>query len=305
MVKLIIFLLTVYGLWAICGHFGIFEANLGISQVDEEINIEKRAKRSRSAERKKLNIYKEVTGYLSFLMFPEGVREKHKFIIERLEIRSEVLDRFYTPEELRGKHLLFLILGIMCIPVGVFFPICWIGSVLGIFDFIGYQKFLMQRINDEDEIIDTYFLDLYLLMYSRLRMGSKARLQTVVESYIETLKVSSNVEMRDIMLKFSRFFLNNLSMYEDHVAVQHLRDRYRSATIVNFCNIGAQALQGIDNADTLLTFKMDLVRKKTDVMKKNAEILYQKGNRSIYLIYVILFIFIAVGWYSKLPTSFF
>ena len=164
---------------------------------------------------------------------------------------------------------------------------------------------LKQKIQDEDEVINMYFIDLYLLMYSKLKQGSKARLQKVVESYIDTLKVSSNVEVQFVMTKFARFFLNNLTMYEDHVAVPKLRERYRSATIVNFCNIAAQALQGIDNGDNLLTLKQELVRRKTDMMKAKAEKLRIQGERSLVLIYVILFIFIGVGWYSKLPTDFF
>lgn len=305
MVGLIIFLLTIYAVYNILKLFGVFESNIGVNKLVKEVESEKEFSKKRDSEKKKLKFYSKVCDYFRLLVMPEAVYENHKYFIDRLEIRSKILDRALTPEELRGKFLLFVIIGVFCIPLSVFFPILIAIPVVATIAFIMYPKFYLQKIRDEDEIIDIYFLDLYLLMYSRLRMGSKARLQSVVESYIDTLNVSANTEMRDVMLKFSRFLLNNLSMYEDHIAIQHLRDRYKSATIINFCNVGSQALQGIDNADTLLTFKMDLVRKKTDLMKKNAEILYQKGNRSIYLIYLILFIFIAAGWVSKLPTGFF
>ena len=305
MTYLLIALLTIYAVYTILKFFGVFESNIGVTKLVDEVKAEKEMNKKRDSEIKKLKFYSSVCEYFKLLVMPEAVRENHKYFIDRLEIRSEILDRTLTPEELRGKYLLFVIIGILCIPLGVFFPILWAVPVVAIIVFIGYPKIFIQKIRDEDEIIDVYFLDLYLLMYSRLRMGSKARLQSVVESYIDTLNVSANLEMKAVMLKFSRFLLNNLSMYEDHTAIQHLRDRYKSATIINFCNVGSQALQGIDNGDTLLTFKLDLVRKKTDLMKKNAEILYQKGNRSIYLIYVILFIFIVSGWVSKLPTGFF
>lgn len=305
MTYLLIALLTIYAVYTILKFFGVFESNIGVTKLVDEVKAEKEMNKKRDSEIKKLKFYSSVCEYFKLLVMPEAVRENHKYFIDRLEIRSEILDRTLTPEELRGKYLLFVIIGILCIPLGVFFPILWAVPVVAIIVFIGYPKIFIQKIRDEDEIIDVYFLDLYLLMYSRLRMGSKARLQSVVESYIDTLNVSANLEMKAVMLKFSRFLLNNLSMYEDHTAIQHLRDRYKSATIINFCNVGSQALQGIDNGDTLLTFKLDLVRKKTDLMKKNAEILYQKGNRSIYLIYIILFIFIASGWVSKLPTGFF
>ena len=305
MLYLFIIVLTAYAVFNILRYFGVFETNIGIPKLNNEVKLEKEASTKRSRERQKLRVYSKLCDYFRTLVLPQSVYDNHKYFIDRLEIRSEILDRTLTPEEVRGKYLLFLIIGILCIPIGVFIPVLWIVTVASVIVFFSYPKVYIQKIHDEDEIIDVYFLDLYLLMYSRLRMGSKARLQSVVESYIDTLNVSANLEMKEVMLKFSRFLLNNLSMYEDHTAIQHLRDRYKSATIINFCNVGSQALQGIDNSDTLLTFKMDLVRKKTDLMKKNAEILYQKGNRAIYLIYVILFIFIGAGWMSKLPTGFF
>lgn len=305
MLNIFIAVCTIYAVYNILKLFGVFESNVGVTRLNEEVKLEKTANKKRDAEKAKLKFFSDVCNYFRLLVLPEAVYEGHKYFIDRLEIRSEVLERALTPEEVRGKYLLFVIVGVVCIPFGIFAPVLWIVPIVAIIIFLMYPKYYNQKIRDEDEILDIYFLDLYLLMYSRLRMGSKARLQTVVESYIETLKSSANFEMRDVMLKFSRFLLNNLSMYEDHTAIQHLRDRYRSATIVNFCNVGSQALQGIDNADTLLTFKMDLVRKKTDAMIKNADILYQKGNRAIYLIYVILFIFIGSGWMSKLPTGFF
>ena len=133
-----------------------------------------------------------------------------------------------------------------------------------------------------------------------MRQGSKARLSSVVESYVDTLHTSNNAEMKRVMLGLAEFLLNNLSMYPDHEAVPLLRERYKSATIVNFCNVASQALQGIDNADTLLTFKMALVEKKAQAMRKTAQKLRIKGERSIYLIYVLLFIFIGMSWASKI-----
>lgn len=141
-------------------------------------------------------------------------------------------------------------------------------------------------------------------MYSKLKMGSRARLQNVVESYIDTVQNESDVKIRDTMAKLGRFMLNNLSQYEDHVAIPKLRERYKSATIINFCNVAGQALQGVDNADNLLTFKMQLIERKTIAMEKRSERIYMSGQRSIYLIWVILFFFVCVGWYSKLPTNY-
>lgn len=305
MVYIVIGLCLLYAVWMVLKSFGVFTSSRGASGLKKDLDTEKTKKKSRKKEIKKLGFYSSLTNMFRGLVMSDNQYQQHKYMIERLEIRSEVLDRMYTPEELRGKYLVWLILAIALIPLGVFLKILWAVSIVLIAVYAIYPSRLRAKISAEDEIIDIYFIDLYLLMYSKLRMGSKARLQKVVESYIDTLQIASNLEMQATMLKFARFFLNNLTMYEDHEAVPKLRDRYRSATIVNFCNVATQALQGIDNRDTLLTLKMELVRRKTDVMKKNSEALRRKGERAIYLIYIILFIFIAVGWYSKLPSGFF
>ena len=152
---------------------------------------------------------------------------------------------------------------------------------------------------------DDYFIDLYLLLYSKLRQGSRARLQGTVENYINTLDGQAKTDVSEVMLKLSRYLLNLLSLYEDHVAVPKLRDIYHSATIINFCNVASQALSGIDNFDNLLSFKMMLVERKTNVMRKRQQAILRNGERSIYAIWIILIIFVVVGWWSKLPKGFF
>ena len=107
------------------------------------------------------------------------------------------------------------------------------------------------------------------------------------------------------MLKLSRYLLNLLALYEDHVAIPKLREAYHSATIINFCNVATQSLNGVENADNLLSFKMQLVDRKTELMRKRQQKILQAGERSIYAIWIILFIFVIVGWYSKLPTGMF
>lgn len=301
----LVFLLTVFAVWQILVHFGVFEFSKGQSAVVTDIKTERSLNKKRRAEKKKLNFYYSITDMFRGLLLSDFAYQKHQYYIERLDLRSTILDRQLKPEELKGKYAFYLIIGLFCIPVGVFFPVAWVVTFLTVARYLTYGFVYNQRIEDEDEIIDNYFLDLYLLMYSKLRLGSKARLQTVVESYISTLETAQNLQMKNTMMKLAQFLLNNLTLYEDHVAVPKLRDRYKSATIINFCNVASQALQGIDNSDNLLTFKMSLVRRKTAMMEERAAKLCRQGERSIYAIYVILFIFIGVGWYSKLPTGFF
>ena len=303
---IVIALMTLIAVIMILRAFGVFEATHEPSKVVQDIKSTRKLRRKRDFEKKKLGLYSGITETFRGVLMSENSYNNHMYWIQRLEKRSKILNRFYTPEEYRGKYALRLLVGLLCIPLG-FLPIgilsygFWIVTAYTVVTFVSYPIGLKQRIEDEDLIIDKNFLNLYLLLYSRLRMGARARLQPVVESYIETMDNESDTEVKNVMLKFSRYLLNNLSQYEDHVAVPKLRERYKGATIINFCNVAGQALQGVDNADNLLTFKMQLVERKTDEMRKRSEKIYKSGLRSIYLICIILFFFIAVGWWSKLP----
>lgn len=300
----IIVLMTILVVYMVLREFGVFEFQTTTNKPMEEIKEARKNKRKRSAEQRKLALYASVVNMFRGILMTESQYENHRYWIARLELRNKVLNRFYTPEEYRGRYALFLLIGILFIPVGVFFKPVLILTGISVIMFVTYPTGLRQQIEDEDIIIDNNFLDLYLLMYSRLKMGSRARLQSVVESYIETMQRTSDPVIKDVMLRLARYMLNTLSQYEDHVAIPKLRERYNSATIINFCNVAGQALQGVNNADNLLTFKMQLVERKTLAMKKRSERIYQWGLRSIYLVWVILFTFVAIGWYSKLPTDF-
>lgn len=299
----LIILLTAFSVWQILRSFGVFDFSNAPSRTLDDIKVERKFNKKRRREQQKLALYASVTNMFRGILMSDAQYERHLYYIQRLELRSEVLNRFYTPDEYRGKYGLLLLVGVFFIPIGIFFKPALLVTVITICIFALYPMMLKQEIEDEDIIIDNNFLNLYLLMYSRLKMGSRARLQSVVESYIETTQGESDEKVRDTMLKLARYMLNTLSQFEDHVAISKLRDRYNSATIINFCNVAGQALQGIDNSDNLLTFKMQLVERKTIAMEKRSERIYNMGLRSIYLIWVILFFFVCVGWYSKLPTN--
>lgn len=292
---------TVFIAYMILKYFGVMEVfGVNIERSSDVIKKDKTDAKKREREKTKLEVYTQITNMFRGILLPPAKEADYKYYLGRLKYKSDVLNRSITPEEFVGKQFLLLCLGIIALPIGVFFtPAYVIGGALIVYYI--FKPVLMQRkISDEDEIIDLYFIDLYLLLYSKLRQGSKARLSSVVESYVDTLHTSNNAEMKRVMLGLAEFLLNNLSMYPDHEAVPLLRERYKSATIVNFCNVASQALQGIDNADTLLTFKMALVEKKAQAMRKTAQKLRIKGERSIYLIYVLLFIFIGMSWASKI-----
>lgn len=300
---IVIIMLTIFAVYEILRSFGVFEFNFNPTKVTNNVQAERRSDKKRRAEKKKLEFYAGVTNMFRGLVMTPTIYENHEYYIQRLELRSKVLNRFYTPEEYRGKYAFIVLVSLFFIPIGAFFPPALVVPAVALLIYFTYPATLKQQIQDEDVIIDNNFLNLYLLMYSKLKMGSRARLQGVVESYIDTMQNEADEKTKKTMTKLARFMLNNLSQYEDHVAIPKLRERYNSATIINFCNVAGQALQGVDNADNLLTFKMQLVERKTTAMEKRSEKIFAQGQKSIYLIWVILFFFVACGWYSKIPTN--
>lgn len=299
----LIILATIFACYEVLLHFGVFEIALESKKASDDVLREKKFATKRKVEQSKLSFYTLITNMFRGILMSDLCYEKHVYYINRLELRSEILNRLYTPEEIRGKYAAPLFFSLLLIPLVFWFPFVLVIPIGLFIYFLFYQQTYQAKIRDEDEIIDDYFINLYLLIYSKLRQGSRARIQGTVENYIETLELSTEIEVKNVMLKLSRTLLNLLSLYEDHVAVPKLKDIYHSATIINFCNVAAQSLNGVDNYDNLLTFKMMLVERKTHLMRLRSEKLVIKGNRAIYAIYIILFIFIAVGWYSKLPTG--
>ena len=302
---IIVVILTLFAVYEILRQFGVFEFATQQQKVVDIITDTRKLNKQRKLETTKLQWYARTTELFRGILMNEASYENHRYYIERCNIVSEPLNRRYTPEELRGSYALPFFLSLFLIPVSLIQPILIVVPVVMFFRLQTYQTIFRAKIRDEDEIIDDYFLDLYLLLYSQLRQGSRARLQGTVEQYIATLESQSDNEVRETMLKLARYMLNLLSLYEDHVAIPKLRDTYRSATIINFCNVATQSLNGVDNFDNLLTFKMQLVQRKTEVMRKRQQKILSQGRTSILAIWLILFIFIGVGWYSKMPTDMF
>lgn len=303
MQKIIVVLATLFAVYNILKHFGVFEFTARPRKTISEIEAKRKFNKKRRREQKLLGVYAQSVELFRGIFMSDLTYQRHRYYIQRLELRSDVLDRLLTPEEVRGKRVLPFLLSLLAIPLSLFFPVLLLLPILAFLNLLVYQSIYKSKIQDEDEIIDNYFIDLYLLLYSKLRQGSRARLQGTVENYISTLKASKSTQESQVMLKFARYFLNLLALYEDHVAVPHLRDNYHSATVINFCNVATQSLNGVDNFDNLLTFKMQLTERRTTMMRVRQKQILAKGERSILAIWIILFIFIVVGWYSKLPTG--
>ena len=303
MTTFIIVIATAIAVYNILLLYGVLEIVSSTEKVTSEIKTNRKINKTRKFELSKLRFYSSLINAFRGILMSDTMYEKHNYYIARLELRSEILNRPLTPEEIRGSKFAPFVLTLLVVPIAIFKPVLFIFPVIALAYFIMYPTTYENQIREEDTIIDDYFIDLYLLLYSKLKQGSRARLQTTVENYIDTLEASQSVEVKKVMLKLARYLLNLLSLYEDHVAIPKLKEIYHSATIINFSNVASQSLNGVENFDNLLTFKMMLVERKTEVMRKRSKALVRKGEMSIYAIYVILFIFVIIGFYSKLPSE--
>lgn len=304
-VKILIVILTLFVAVRVLQQYGVFEKTKGVDELAKDIKKRKSTQNEIKFEKKLLGVFEGVCNAFGQLALSPQRRENYKFYIDRLELKSEVLDRPYTPEELRGKELCQLLIGLACIPLGLVKPIVLVATVVFVIKFCMENSLHEAKINDEDAIIEDHFIDLYLMLHPKLKRGSKARLASTVDTYINTLSITEDVEVARVMGKFATFFLNNLYLYEDQVAVPKLKERYRSAVIVNFCNVATQALQGIENSDILTSTRMELIRKKKNRYIRITEKRGEWANRVILVIYVNLFVFVVLSWVSKLPAGIF
>lgn len=302
---ILLFIFTTFCVVRILQYFGVFEKSKGVDELAKDIKKRKKEQDNVAFEKWVLGVFEGTCKMFRSVALSDSRYERYKFYIERLDIRSEVLNRPYSPEELRGRDLCIALIGIALIPVAFVFPLVLVVTGLCLFNYVMGESMLKQRVADEDKVIDDHFIDLYLMLHPKLKKGSKARLASTVDTYVKSLDVTEDVEVAKVMRKFGMFFLNNLSLYEDHVAVPKLKDRYRSAVIVNFCNVATQSLQGVDNEDILVSTRMELIRKKKQRAVKIAERRAEMAQRSVILIFVNLGIFVVLSWVSKLPTFFF
>lgn len=293
---------TTYAVVNILKLFGVFNINRSNKSAISKFKSEKKTNKKRNFERFKLELYSSLTQSFGFL-YTKTVQENHEYYIKRLNIRSTKLERNYTAEELRGKYIIFIVLGVVFLFLGMFSMLFGVLSGVCIFIFVIYQRYYLQKVKEEDDIIDVEFCNFYLMIYGQLRKGSKGTIKNVTLAYQRGLSnIGNNKECR-VMNKFTEYLLANLNMYPDHIAVNKLSERYLSATVINFANLSAQALQGVDNYETLQSFRAQLIRRKTEEMNKRSEKAKNNVNYAKWGIYFILGEFVILSFLAKMPQG--
>lgn len=237
------------------------------------------------------------------------VEFEYKYIIERCDMRVKKLNRFIKPIELVGIFRLIKFICVLCslIIFIISFNAFSFIPLLGVFVDKIYMGLKKSKIEAEDEEIEIDFPDLYLLLYTRLIKGANARLEPSVREYMRSLDTMyGEGKGHSAIRKFCSTLCANIDIYGDEsMAVKKMRDRYHSPTVINFCNLATQALSGVNNSDKLLTFKTELSQARLKAMEKYADNLVKKGERAVYIVYIVLFEFIILSWVSKIDLSLF
>lgn len=233
--------------------------------------------------------------------------EKYRFNINRGRLMAPYTERNFSPTELLG---LFKIVKYVCCFLAVFLTVLT-GFKLFLILFVGlfintiFEYVMEYRIMDEDKEIEKDFPDLYMLLYSRLARGTQNRLAPTLDDYIKSIDAVYGEDSHKAMRNFVVDLRKNIEIYgDDSMAVHKMRERYRSAMLVNFFNLAIQSLRGVDNKDKLLAFKMELSQKKLDAMTEAANILVAKGQKAVMLIFIILAQFVILSWVAKAGLSF-
>lgn len=225
-----------------------------------------------------------------------------KYKIGRLNLQIKLLNREIKPEELVGFFRLFMSVTTMIAIIGFFGT--GVPIFLGFLVFLGtpwlFEAYASFKIADQDKQLEEEFPDLYLLLYTRLVQGTRARISPVLRDYLTSYEVTYGSEHKSPIKSFVLDFMKNIDLYgDDAIAITRLRDKYRSVMVINFCNLAIQAIRGVNNRDKLLSFKIELTQKRMEQMKVRAARLVSRGRKAVLLVYLILFQFILISWISK------
>lgn len=252
----------------------------------------KQEQAARARQIKRLNIYKEFAYKLG-----NGASQRQlydwDYRIARLFPVIESVGRTITATELIG--LFRLVQFVVC--ATALSGLLLNGSMFFLFLLIigltvqGVVTYICDLlIKQQDANIDNDFADVYLLLYCKLVQGTNAHICNVLVDYLKICDTTMRVNEHKDIRRFVSDLVTTINVVSDETtALLRMRERYRTATIVNFCNVATQALRGADMADKLLQFKMDLLQHTKMVAEQDAKVRAEKAQYAIYAVWVILF----------------
>lgn len=298
---IVVFLVTAGISWWLLVSYGVIGGNKAAKKAAEDSKSAKSLAKKRRIMTSVMTFFTwfgEKLGGLS-----DSRKSKYDFYITRLEKRVPWLNRPWKPIELVGMFRVIGFVGILlfCIGVSSFkFSILWCFILLA---FIGraFEFVCESNIRSEDHELEDDFPDLFLILNPKLKMGANARIAPVLNEYLVTMERTYAKTEHLVIRKFVRQLRSTIEMYPDEtLALTKIRFYYKSPSIVNFCNVAIQAMSGINNEEKLIAFEQELTRRKMDMMRKRAAKLVAKAQKATYLMYVILFEFVILTFWSRL-----
>lgn len=278
----------------------------GTKKAKLDIRLSKALSKKRKRTSKLFSYFRLVDKYVGFRL-KSSKQKEYDFKLSRLDLFIPILSRNVTSVELSGifktiqagSILLSLVLFVLS---GKSFSFVFL---ILLFAPAYFDLYAVSKIRDEDDKIERDFPDLYLVLYSRLLNGTKNRLAPTLQDFLDSLDASSHLDVdTSAIRKFVLDFRNNIELYaDDTLALMHLREKYHSVMVVNFCNLAVQSMRGIDNKDKLLSFKIELSSRRKEIMSVRADKLVEKGSRAVMLVFLILLQIVALSWYAKLSQA--
>jgi hypothetical protein len=290
--------------WYVLNAYNIIGTSKGSNRARENKRILKKSAKKQAFSRWALGQFEGFANATGGV----GVRDQmdYAFIISRMRVRDKHLNRDLSPVELHGKLKLF---GFFSVGAGLVLfwltaNIIFAALILGFMIPNIYKFYQNEKIRQEDLQLEKDFPDLYLLLFSRLNRVPAARLAPTLDDFNKSLEITTTDSEKIVIKKFSNDFRNLIEIFgDDSIAIGKLREKYRTATIINFVNLAIQALSGVDNRDKLAAFKNELATRKLKEMEENAERLIAIGSKVIWAVFIILFQFVVLSWASRFGGS--
>lgn len=305
--NILVFFICVVAILYVLFKIGVFDTNKPAKKIQEEQKTYAIEKRKRKIVHFILN---SLEGFAQKV--GGGISDAEKFAwdfrILRLFKPIEIVGRKITALEMVGM-LRFVTFS--CVSVGVaglfiagnvFYGIL---ILIGIIAPVLIKMYCDLRITEQDNAIERDFTDFYLLIHSRLMKGTQAHIASALQEYINicdsTMRPEDYRDLRD----FVAYLLATITlMGDENKAILAIRDKYKSATVINFCNLASQALQGVDNANNLIAFKIEMVAKQKAQVRMVAQQRAEKAMTSIYAIWIILAEFVVIVMATRLTLIF-
>lgn len=237
-----------------------------------------------------------------------GINDRDRFNwdfrIQRLMQPIEAVGRTMTPIEVVGllRFVQFFLISVgiagLVINGAVFFAIL---VLIGIVIPSVVTMICDMMITEQDKNIERDFTDFYLLVHSHLLKGTNAHIANTLTEYIQMCDATMEPEDHKDIRGFAAHLRATISvMSDEQKAINQIRDRYKSATVVNFCNLASAAMQGVDNQEGLLTFKLELIERQKTYVRNVARERAEKATKSIYAIWLILAEFVVIVMVTRL-----